>query len=78
LSIPDRVGSLSYRQSMNYESRSPGLGYGLRFACPPGWIVDVYLYDFGLKSIPAEADSDVIKNQLAQARGDVFELGRRG
>ena len=78
LSIPDRVGSLSYRQSMNYESRSPGLGYGLRFAGPPGWIVDVYLYDFGLKSIPAEADSDVIKNQLAQARGDVFELGRRG
>jgi hypothetical protein len=78
LSIPDRVGSLSYRQSVNYESKSPGLGYGLRFTGPPGWIVDVYLYDLGQRTIPADVESGVIRNQLAQARGDVFELGKRG
>ena len=41
-------------------------------------MVDVYLYDLGQRTIPADAESDVIRNQLAQARGDVFELGKRG
>lgn len=78
LPIPDRVGSLVYGRSIDFESKSPGLGYALRFGGQPGWMVDVYLYDLGIKSIPADAESDVIKSQLAQARGDVFELAKRG
>jgi hypothetical protein len=78
LSIPDRVGSLVYRQTIDFESKAPGLGYALRFTGPPGWMVDVYLYDLRLKTIPTDAESDVIKQQLGQARGEVFELGRRG
>jgi hypothetical protein len=78
LPIPDRVGGLVYARTVDFESKSPGLGYALRFAGKPGWMVDVYLYDLGLKTIPADTESDVIKDQLAQARGDVFELGKRG
>jgi len=78
LSIPDRVGSLVYARTIDFESKSPGLGYALRFDGRPGWMVDVYLYDLGLKTIPADAESEVIRNQLGQARGDVFELGKRG
>jgi len=78
LSIPDRVGGLVYARTIDFESKSPGLGYALRFGGKPGWMVDVYLYDLGLKTIPPDAESDVIKNQLAQARGDIFELGKRG
>lgn len=78
LSIPDRVGSLVYGRTIDFESKSPGLGYALRFGGQPGWMVDVYLYDLGMKTIPADAVSEVIRNQLAQARGDVFELGKRG
>ncbi len=78
LSIPDRVGSLVYGRSVDFESKSPGLGYSLRFGGRPGWMVDVYLYDLGQRTIPADVESDVIRNQLAQARGDVFELGKRG
>lgn len=78
LSIPDRVGSLTYRQSVDFESKTPGLGTALRFSGPTGWLVDVYIYDLGLKTIPAEPESSVIKDQLAQARGDVYELARRG
>jgi len=78
LSIPDRVGSLSYVQSVDFESKTPGLGYALRFAGPTGWLVDVYLYDLGLKSIPADPESSVVRDQLAQARGDVSELAKRG
>ena len=78
LSIPDRVGSLVYSRMVDFESKTPGLGYGLRFDGKPGWIVDVYLYDLGLKTIPADVESEVIRSQLAQAKGDVFELGKRG
>jgi hypothetical protein len=78
LSIPDRVGSLVYGRTIDFESKSPGLGYALRFGGQPGWMVDVYLYDLGMKTIPADAESEVVRNQLAQARGDVFELGKRG
>jgi hypothetical protein len=78
LSIPDRVGSLVYARTIDFESKSPGLGYALRFSGRRGWMVDVYLYDLGLKTIPADVGSEVIRNQLAQARGDVFELGKRG
>ena len=78
LSIPDRVGSLVYGRSVDFESKSPGLGYSLRFGGRPGWMVDVYLYDLSQRTIPADAESEVIRNQLAQARGDVFELGKRG
>ena len=34
LSIPDRVGSLVYGRSIDFESKSRGLGYALRFG---GW-----------------------------------------
>jgi hypothetical protein len=78
LSIPDKVGGLVYRQTVEYESKSPDLGYGLRFSGRPGWIVDVYIYDLGLKTIPVDVESSIIKNQLKQAKGDVFELGKRG
>jgi hypothetical protein len=78
LSIPDRVGSLSYVQSVDFESKTPGLGYALRFSGASGWLVDVYLYDLGLKTIPADPESSVVRDQLAQARGDVFELAKRG
>ena len=78
LSIPDRVGSLVYAQSVDFASKSPGLGYSLRFGGRPGWMVDVYLYDLGQRTIPADVESDVIRNQLALAQGDVFELGKRG
>jgi hypothetical protein len=78
LSIPERVGGLVYRQTVDFESKSPGLGYALRFSGRPGWVVDVYIYDAGLKTIPADVESSVVKDQLAQAKGDVFELGKRG
>src|SRR5262245_63030478 len=78
LSIPDRVGSLVYARTIDFESKSPGLGYALRFGGKPGWMVDVYLYDLGFQTIPSDAESDAVKNQLAQARGDIFELGKRG
>ncbi len=78
LTIPAQVGGLTHGQPVDYETKSPGLGYSLRFASRPGWMVDVYIYDFQLRSIPADLGSGAVKDQFARARGDIFELGRRG
>ena len=78
LAIPAQVGGLTHGQPVDFETKSPGLGYSLRFGSRPGWMVDVYIYDFQLKSIPADLGSTAVKDQFARARGDIFELGRRG
>ena len=78
LAIPERVGGLVHGQPVDYETKAPGLGYSLRFSGQPGWVVDVYLYDMGLKAIPDDIESGIVKGQLASAKGDIVELGRRG
>jgi len=78
LSIPDRIGGLAYKETIDFESKSPGLGYAVRFSGRPDWQVDVYLYDMQLKAISADVGSPAVKDQLAQAKGDVFALGKRG
>jgi hypothetical protein len=78
LTIPERVGGLVPGQPVDYESKSPGLGYSVRFSGRPGWTVDVYIYDFGLATIPDDIESGIVKGQFARAKGDIAELGRRG
>ena len=78
LAIPERVGGLVRGQPVDYETKAPGLGYSVRFSGPPGQVVDVYLYDLGLKAIPDDIESGIVKGQLASAKGDIVELGRRG
>ena len=77
LTIPDRVAGLPHAQPYDFEKTNPGLGYSIEFQ-RPGWRIDVYIYDFRMTSIPDDPMSDVIKNQLAQAKGDVFALEKRG
>jgi hypothetical protein len=78
LAIPAEVGGLTHGQPVDFETKSPGLGYSLRFAARPGWTVDVYIYDLQLRSIPGDLGSGAVKDQFARARNDIFELGRRG
>ncbi len=78
LTIPDFVGGFTRGQLNDYEARSPGLGYSIRFPARHGWVVDAYIYDFQLKFIPDDIESSVVREQLTRAKGDIFELGRRG
>jgi hypothetical protein len=71
LTIPERVGGLVHGQPVDYETKSPGLGYSMRFSGPPGWVVDVYIYDLGLKTIPDDIGSGIVKGQLADVKGDI-------
>jgi len=77
LTIPYLVGGLPHGQLRDHEKTSPGLGYSVPFQ-RQGWLIDVYLYDLGMSSIPDNPNSDVMKRQLEQAKDDVFEFERRG
>ncbi len=77
LTFPDRIGDAQLGETHDFEATNPGLGYGVRYQ-KPGWAIDIYMYDLGRSSIPDDVSSDVIKAQLAQAKGDIFELEKRG
>jgi hypothetical protein len=78
LTIPAEVGGFTQGPARDYEAQQPGLGQSVRFTAQPGWTVDVFFYDARLKSIPDDIDSNVQREQFAQARGDIVEAGRRG
>jgi len=78
LTVPAEIDGLTRGPPIDYESKSPGLGYAFRFFGHVGWTVDVYIYDFQLKSIPTDLNSDVVVDQFKRAQNDIFELGRRG
>ena len=77
LTVPGQVGGLTHGPALDYEAKVPGLGFSLGFA-RPGWSVDVYIYDFGLKVIPTDLESPLIQNHLSRAKGDIFGLERAG
>lgn len=76
--VPAQIDGLTRGRSSDYESKSAGLGYSLCFSGHADWTVDVYIYDFQLKSIPADLNSEEVREQFLLAQDDIFELGRRG
>lgn len=77
LTFPDEVAGARRGSTFDYEKTTRGLGYSVRYV-KPGWLIDVYIYDMRLTSIPDDPASQLIRTQLEQAKADIFELERRG
>jgi hypothetical protein len=77
LSFPDRIGGAQIGPVTDFEKTDPGYGYGVRYQ-KPGWVIDVYIYDAGIKPVPSDLDSGALKGQLEASQGEIFELQRRG
>ena len=77
LTFPDRVGDAQRGSTRDFETKDPGLGYGVKYD-KPGWAIDTFIYDLGRGSIPSDVASDVLKAQIKQAEGDIFEQQKRG
>jgi hypothetical protein len=74
--IPDQVGGISHQPPLDFESRSPGYGYGLRFPSS-GWTIDVYIYDLKVKSIPDDPTSAAVQGALQEAQGEIAAIAKR-
>jgi len=77
LTFPDQVAGATLGPVTDFEKDKPGLGYGIRYQLQ-GWSIDIYIYNDAINPIPDDLSSDVIKAQLAQAQGDIFERQKRG
>ena len=55
----------------------PELGYSVGYKAP-GITVTVYVYNLGVKEIPAGAKSDAVKEQMKSAVADIYTLKERG
>lgn len=76
LAFPPKIAKLSYEGVRRF--RNPGLGVGVRYRHPSGVLLDLFIYNLGLKHIPSDADSDVIHKQLDQAMADIRAVERQG
>src|ERR1700722_6417303 len=61
--VPDRVSGLPHEAPMDFETKEPGMGYGVRFP-RPDWTVDIYIYDLKKKSIPEDPASAAVQAAL--------------
>jgi hypothetical protein len=77
LTFPERVADATIGSTRDFETEHPGLGYGVKYE-KPGWSIDVFVYDLRRPSIPDDVGSEMVKAQVKQAEGDVFEQEKRG
>ena len=76
LRFPDAVAGFTRGQVIDFEKDQPGLGYDVKYS-GRGWIIDVFIYDAGLKDIPDSPLSDLVRRQFIQARGDIIRGRQR-
>lgn len=77
LRFPDAVAGFPRGTVVDFEKDRPGLGYDVKYG-GNGWVIDVFIYDAGLKDIPDSPRSDVVRGQFAQARADIFRRQQAG
>jgi hypothetical protein len=75
--VPDRVLGLTHTAPNDFETKQPGMGYGLRFA-RPDWTIDVFIYDLKKKSIPDDPASAAVQAALEEAKGEIVNTEKRG
>jgi hypothetical protein len=69
--FPAAVAGFHRGEPIDFESRQPGLGIGIPYGVS-GVKVTVYVYNLRLENLPEGIESNVIRAQLRQAQGDVF------
>lgn len=76
--FPDRVATLEKEANVtDYETKHPGLGVSVGYN-GPGITVTVYIYTMGIKTIPADLQSSILKDNFNQACGDIVRAEQKG
>jgi hypothetical protein len=73
----DRVSGLPHEAPTDFETKEPGMGYGVRFP-QPDWTIDIYIYDLKMKSIPDDPASAAVQAALEEAKGEIVNTAKRG
>lgn len=77
LIFPDSVEGIIRGNVKDFEGTNPGLGVSVPYD-RPGITATVYIYNLGLRSIPNDLSSPILKNHFAQVMQDIYEVEKRG
>ena len=72
LGFPEEIGGAVAGAAYDLESSNPGAGYGVEYDLGPDWRIQVYIYDFGLASIPADPQLGPTIDQLQISVREIF------
>ena len=61
----------------DYETEKPGLGFSVGYN-GPGLKVTVYVYTMGIKTIPEDLDSSILKDHFKKAANDILYMEELG
>ncbi len=62
--FPTEVAGFRYVRTTDFETRRPGMGYGIRYQRGPKLWADVFVYDFRRKDIPESYDEKISYAEL--------------
>ncbi len=54
------------------------LGYSVPYRSDAGDAITIYVYDGGVKKIPDDLNHKILKDQMKQAKNEVFAMGEAG
>lgn len=76
--FPDRLATLEKGTRVtDYEAENPGFGVSIRYNSP-GITVTIYLYTMGMKTIPSDPQSSILKNHFKQAESEIVRMEEMG
>ncbi len=73
----DTIGELRRGGVTNYEADHPGLGISVKYR-GDGIIADIYIYDMGLKKIPSDPTSPILKTHFQAVLKDIYIMEKLG
>lgn len=70
LAFPDRLAGMEKTTVSDYEKKWPGFGVGVDYNAP-SITLSIYIYTMGLKNIPSDFSSPVLRKELSKAIEEV-------
>ncbi|KAB2920121.1 MAG: hypothetical protein F9K29_02835 [Hyphomicrobiaceae bacterium] len=70
LDLPQEIAGSRRGKVHDFEKTQRGLGYGAEYV-RPDWTTNIYIYDRQKTSLPDDVQSDAIRGELEEAKGDV-------
>lgn len=71
--LPYEFAWLHYQGVINNEPENPGMGVSVAYGAP-GTKATIYLYDKGIRGIPADINSPVVRSEFKEVQADVLKV----
>jgi len=78
ISFPGSLGEMKRGEITDFEKREQGLGVGIGYAGPGHVVANIYVYNFRLRSIPDNVQSEPVMSHFLQVESDIYAEEKKG